>query len=244
MFLVLSLVGAFSVEDVSANGIFIDYIREGTIPEPFYCDLPPNILLSSPQNNGVCLGENVIVSLSASCREDRTYPSKFLPPSLTQIYYKADWQSNQTYLRNYTGGTEFSIELNFTNVPEGNHSITAYAVERRSYETLRKSIGGLSYAIYYRSYDVLGNSTITFVVDTTPPIFTLLSPENRTYDISNVQLVFTFNEPVSKVWYALDGKDRIGIEGNTTLPDLPNGAHKVTVYATSTSPEIWAPQLQ
>jgi hypothetical protein len=40
------------------------------------------------------------------------------------------------------------------------------------------------------------------------------------------------NTPVNWTGYSLDGKDSVTIAGNTTLTDLANGAHNITVYAT------------
>ena len=244
VFLVIQLFGMPNVDDAFANGIFVDYIREGTIPEPFYCDLPPKILLTSPQNNRVCWGQNVTASLNVSCADTgASLPlhTKSLPSVLTQVYYKTDWQPNQTYLANFSDIDKLSTDLSFADVPEGNHSITAYAVERRSYETrTREYFNGFSYKLYYQSYDVLGNSTVAFVVDKTPPIVSRLSPKNKTYTFSDVQLVFAVSEPVSQVWYAIDGEDKAMINGNTTLTDLPNGLHTLTVYANDIAGNVGA----
>jgi hypothetical protein len=37
---------------------------------------------------------------------------------------------------------------------------------------------------------------------------------------------------VSKIAYCLDGQENLAISGNTTLTELPNGEHNITVYAT------------
>jgi hypothetical protein len=52
------------------------------------------------------------------------------------------------------------------------------------------------------------------------------------YKTSSVPLNFTVNETVSQITYCLDGQDNVTTSGNTTLTDLPNGDHNVTVYAT------------
>ncbi|NIO44862.1 MAG: hypothetical protein GTN36_04915 [Candidatus Aenigmarchaeota archaeon] len=71
-------------------------------------------------------------------------------------------------------------------------------------------------------------------VDQTPPVVTILSPENgKTYSISSVGLIFTVNE-VNKqnLWtaYSLDDETNV-TSGNTTLFDLSDGTHTITVYA-------------
>jgi len=44
-------------------------------------------------------------------------------------------------------------------------------------------------------------------------------------------LNYTVNEPVSKIFFVLDGQWNVTIAGNTTLAGLSNGVHNVTVYA-------------
>jgi parallel beta-helix repeat protein len=72
------------------------------------------------------------------------------------------------------------------------------------------------------------------ILDTTPPSISLASPENTTYTESSVSLNFSTNEPVSWLGYSLDGQENATINGNTTIADLPNGLHNVTVYANDT----------
>jgi hypothetical protein len=55
--------------------------------------------------------------------------------------------------------------------------------------------------------------------------------ENKTYDTSNVPLNFTLNELASQIKYSIDGQDNVTIAGNTTITELSEGAHNVTVYA-------------
>jgi parallel beta-helix repeat protein len=68
--------------------------------------------------------------------------------------------------------------------------------------------------------------------DVAPPHISISSPENKTYDDSNVTLTFSTSEPTSKISYSLDGQDNVTVTGNTTLNEVPNGAHNLTVYAT------------
>jgi N-acetylneuraminic acid mutarotase len=65
-----------------------------------------------------------------------------------------------------------------------------------------------------------------------PPEIKIASPENKTYNSSSVSLVFTMNKPSNWTGYSLNGQDNVTIAGNTTLSELPNGTHNLTVYAT------------
>jgi len=71
--------------------------------------------------------------------------------------------------------------------------------------------------------------------DTAPPSITILSPENKTYTTTDIQLTFTVNESVQWMAYSLDDKPNITITGNTTLTGLSKGSHNIIVYALDTT---------
>jgi hypothetical protein len=66
---------------------------------------------------------------------------------------------------------------------------------------------------------------------TVPPAIHVVSPENRTYNVTSVSLVFTVNKPVVWIGYSLDGQETVTITGNATIGGLTSGLHNVTVYA-------------
>ena len=70
-----------------------------------------------------------------------------------------------------------------------------------------------------------------FEYGTPPPVVTVISPENQTYNATSVSLVFTVNKPAVWMGYSLDGQEVIATTGNTTLSGLASGVHNVTVYA-------------
>jgi hypothetical protein len=80
-------------------------------------------------------------------------------------------------------------------------------------------------------FRINGSSSVNFAIEVSPSV-SVLSLVNKTYDLSDVPLHFTVNQPVSQIAYSLDGKENITISGNTTLTGLANGDHNVTVYAT------------
>jgi hypothetical protein len=65
-----------------------------------------------------------------------------------------------------------------------------------------------------------------------PPVIDVASPERMNYTSSEVQLNFTINRQVEWMRYSLDGQKNVTVTGNTTLSELSNGFHNVTVYAT------------
>lgn len=67
-----------------------------------------------------------------------------------------------------------------------------------------------------------------------PPVVLVVSPENRTYNVSSVPLAFTVNKIASWIGYSLDGQEEVAVSGNTTLTGLANGVHNLTVYVNDT----------
>jgi hypothetical protein len=121
--------------------------------------------------------------------------------------------------------------LNITGVSDGNHFITIYA-SIWHYSSMEKRMDVFE---QYFDYDDLTmasiKKTVSFTVDTTPPVISILSSDDK-YDTSDVFLNFTVDEVVSQITYSLDGQDEVLISENITLTELGNGDHNVTVYAT------------
>lgn len=64
-----------------------------------------------------------------------------------------------------------------------------------------------------------------------PPTVSIISPENKTYTVSDVPLTFAVDENTSRLTYSLDGQKNVTITGNTTLPGVSNGTHTLVLYA-------------
>ena len=106
----------------------------------------------------------------------------------------------------------------FTALPElseGSHSITV---------SIETQVSGQS--------PLWDNGTALFLVDDGfPPIISLLSVENKTYSTTNMPLTYSINEQVVNASYSLDGRESGSLSGNSTLADLPESSHAITVYA-------------
>jgi parallel beta-helix repeat protein len=68
-------------------------------------------------------------------------------------------------------------------------------------------------------------------VDRTVPTVSMILPQSKTYDTSNVLLVFVVNELPAWMAYSLDGQGNVTIDGNITIEGVSNGTHYVTVYS-------------
>ena len=116
------------------------------------------------------------------------------------------------YVTYYLRGSIF-----LANLSEGTHSVTVYqGVQYRGIPQLDR-------------YEVSAYAYVNFSIDLLP-IILMLSPEAKIYNTSSISLNFAVNEPNTQVAYSLDGRENATISGNTTLTELANGVHNVTVY--------------
>ena len=95
-------------------------------------------------------------------------------------------------------------------------------------------ISGTSYAVCSYNQDCYP-LVIPWEPDNAAPQIVILWPESTTYTDGNMTLVFSIPEPTSKISYSIDSQENVTILGNTTLTDLSNGNHNLTVYATDKS---------
>jgi len=96
---------------------------------------------------------------------------------------------------------------------------------------------GVHYVVVYAN-DTAGNmgasTMVYFTIDTTLPTISILSPESKSYDTTNISLTFTINESASWIAYSLDGQANVTVTGNTTLTGLSDGSHIIIVYTKDT----------
>jgi N-acetylneuraminic acid mutarotase len=71
----------------------------------------------------------------------------------------------------------------------------------------------------------------SYVLESTPPKISVLSPANETYSNSSVHLVYAVDKPVNWTCYSIDGTLNETIAGNATLTELSSELHNLTVYA-------------
>jgi hypothetical protein len=62
----------------------------------------------------------------------------------------------------------------------------------------------------------------------------ILSPISERYNGSSVPLVFLVGNGASWLAYSLDANQNVTLSGNSTISEVPNGLHNVTVYANDT----------
>lgn len=105
---------------------------------------------------------------------------------------------------------------------------------------------------------VFGDTWLTKIsaeLDGLGPNISILSPENKTYDTSDIPLELIVDKPATWIGFSLDGLDCLGITGNITLADLTTitgnttlaglavGEHTLVVYATDASGQIGTSEI-
>jgi hypothetical protein len=146
-----------------------------------------------------------------------------------------DFGYNNTFFKN-----NFLIE--YFSVNEGNFwdngSVGNYWSGYKGTDANGDGIGDTPYVINANDQDrfpLMNPWDPEMPYDTVPPRISFVSPENKVYNASSITLVFSIYESSSSMSYSLDGQDNVTIAGNTTLSELPNGSHNITVYVTDRS---------
>jgi hypothetical protein len=124
-------------------------------------------------------------------------------------------------------GNRYVGNATLTDLSQGSHNVTVWIRAERF------MMGGYDYV-----WSIF--QTVSFTIDSIPPHITILAPENKAYNTSDVPLDFTVDEAVSQISYSLDGQENITAAGNMTLTGLSAGRHNVTVYATDDAENIGA----
>jgi hypothetical protein len=223
----------FNVQAETANS---DLIIEG--------DTNANVTIQSPENkayneNNVTLAVTVESGVPPMEYFDGSLFGLFLRYGCALDYDTSDlvdliWNSNllDKFPNNpplVLNGSEnvYTGNATLTNLSQGAHTLTVWV---RAEQFMLSYSWGV-WAIF---------KTVTFNIDFTPPHISILSPENKAYNTSDVPLDLTVNETASQITYSLDGQENVTAAGNMTLTQLSNGAHNVTVYAADEAGNIGA----
>ncbi len=145
--------------------------------------------------------------LQITSPENKTYSQVNLAFTINRgaawIGYSLDNQANVTVK---------DTNSNLLGLAQGAHRIILYAND---------SQGNTGYS-----------NIVYFAIDSIPPNIVIISPQNKSYGSTDMELTFTINKEASHLAYNLDGTGNITIIGNVTLPSVLTGSHHLTVYAT------------
>jgi len=211
--------GAINVEFGSSNVIMNNNLTD-IYSGMRFLETKNNLILGNTIENSTSFG---IVFWGAS--NNTIYHNNFINNS-KQVYMGAfnSQSSGNVWDNGYPYGGNFWSDYQ-----------TKYPTAR---EMDSSGIGDASYVIDSQNkdwYPLLERFTsATYLLQTTPPKISLLSPLNQTSSNSNVSLIFTVDKMVNWTGYSLDGKDNMTVPGNTTLIELSSGSHEITVYGNDT----------
>jgi hypothetical protein len=140
-----------------------------------------------------------------------------------------DGEANRT-----VNGNTIEVEYGYGNYSY--HNVTVYVIDPAG------NIG-VSETIYF--------ATIEPAFPSPPPLtIKIVSPQNSTSFRSDVPLTFLISKTssldifssksvnISQITFSLDGQAEVMIRGNTTLTEIPNGMHNITVYAKDTQGDM------
>jgi hypothetical protein len=217
---------AFFVKSTKANPYFHD--AEYTEVSPPAGTQPPIITIHTPQN-GLYYPKNLTLIFDVATPEPNGNKSI---TAVTRVYYKGSWDHKEIEVtqKNIADSASFSIDL--SDVRGGNLSITVFAVGVGACKTGDKFYPEKFTMIeYIDRFEVTGASRVNFIKDVVSPRITFLSPPNRTYFSSDVELDFAVSEATSDILCSLDGKQNHTATDSLTLTGLEEGLHNVTLYA-------------
>jgi hypothetical protein len=189
------------------------------------------IEILSPQNNETYLTNNFVLNFTV-LTHNAPYTQYIGTPSI-QCYVdgKLFHQINLTDLTDLNVEDlprNFSVSLSGLNSGQHNVFVTKTAV----------------YYLVMTTYSENASSRVVyFSVYPSPPRISLVSPQNQSYQTTDVPVNFTARVDygaVSWMGYSLDGQDNVTTTGNTTLTGLSEGEHNITFYATDTYGRIGA----
>ena len=139
------------------------------------------------------------------------------------VVYSIDGADNVTVLNKHS--SQFYVivseQATLPELPDGSHRLDVYAV-------------------YAAGKGASDHAQVYFAIDATPPTVSKLSVENKTYPPADIPLNFTVSEVASQISYSIDKQANKTISGNTTLTDLAEGSHSITVYANDAAGNIGA----
>lgn len=212
MLLLSTVIGTYFVNKGRANPWF--WKKEREVPAPKGTD-SREISITSPKNRTYSTNNiSLAIETGSPIPVDSYHGSK--------AYYKASWLPNEIHPDTYF----IYGYVNLTNVPEGSHSLEFIHIDEHILK--KRELGTV---VYYTSYKTISTATVNFAIDTIPPNVSVLSFENKMFNVSDVVLDFSVSEPVLKISYVLDSFENVTITGNTTLRNLSYGEHSVTVFA-------------
>jgi hypothetical protein len=180
--------------------------------------------MDSPMENATYANGTINVVFNVTVNGPSKINGQPLNKNLMLTIYQGDWMQKSEWAPSRIFQTLQFYPYNFSifGIPFGEHTLNLTTHAQGNFVLGNGSGRGyiLEKTISFKFF-VLANPVIEFS-----------SPQNANFTTSSFPLNFTVDHPAAEMTHCLDGQESVAINGNTTLTDLPNGQHNVTVYAT------------
>jgi len=190
---------------------------------------------------GADVGTYVLITDFFSC--DRFGVPQNYFPIKTTVYFNISLRNLTPDPKNITINvsvldcTNVSIGLDRLNTTILHNATKHYIMRIFILKWARLGFGTAYGLVFVEGKLVDGKSTQFYIgpEDLTPPVINLLSPENVTYGLDSVPVVFTVDERPYWMSYSVNNQENVTVECNSTLTGLVNGQYNIIVYANDTS---------
>ena len=179
------------------------------------------ITIGSPKNGSIYNRNQIPLNVTV----DYIYTERYVPwRVLSRLFYSIDDEPAKILTIVSQGYTTpipyvYSTEIDISSLSNGLHKIEVVA-------EFSVDVGH----VYVASYNYSSSPATFSCFRDQPIVVSIISPENKTYELQGIALNFTLNEAVTKITYNLDGRNTT-INGNVTLSGLEVGEHNLTVFA-------------
>jgi len=208
-------------------GIYVKDGRSNTIIENNLTNNLNGIDFLNTSNNNI-IGNNIVGK-----------------PIFLSLYTTSIWfinaSNNRVYYNNFIGSTVQARSSNSVNIWYagylGNYWSDYTAKYPNAIQIGDSGVNNHPYVIDEQNTDkhpLTQPFNSVFYAPKILPKVSVLSPENQQFNESSIPLFFTVDKQASWVGYSLDGQETVTVTGNTTISELTNGSHNVTVYAEDT----------
>jgi hypothetical protein len=198
----------------------------------------------------------IIAALMAAVGAEIACPvmSAFVQPADTPqavTLYPATDVTQSAALLSWSASSDSNFsryEVRMTNIPGVYHCSCTIIAKIYSANNTSCSVSGLTpNSTYYFTTWVFNNdgiyarsneiniTTDAGSTDTTPPVITIVSPRNVTYESQSVGIEWNANELVVWAGYSLDGAPQVTVTENATLEGLSLGTHTLVFFANDSS---------
>ena len=132
---------------------------------------------------------------------------------------------NDTGMGAQNAPSALSFSMILSGVPQGKHDVAVSACGESWYGGSPPHINSVESRPVH----------VYFEVDCVAPEISVLGLNAGTFSDGDVALDFSVSEPALWIGYSIDNQENVTVNGNTTLPNLRNGSHQLTVYTNDTA---------